>query len=264
VTAKAAITIKNQSEASSIQTDRDDVSVGITIALVTAAAAKASIEAVRHPPSAGAYSAVHIETDLKNVGTAAGKLFAYVKDRDTGSVAGLLTYTDTLPIGSTATLAWDPVMPNKDWHLQIVAGHAATPNDIVDDTSDFDITLETTPYPDIDIYGISYPAYTTRGNTVGLMMQIRNTGSKGCIAYGQWHVLQPPQGADSLTDRRTISLNPGESASLGPWYLTVPDYGIGPYTWKLRAVAGYMLSQPPEPPEPVQTDYYDTDDIPVS
>jgi hypothetical protein len=106
-------------------TDHDDVSKTITIKLsaVVVGKPKASITAVRAPAEAGYGTLIHIEADLKNIGDGAGKLYAYIKDADTNSIVGSKTYTASLDVNGTATLAWDLSMPNKDWNLIVWAGH---------------------------------------------------------------------------------------------------------------------------------------------
>jgi len=126
--------------------------------------------------------------------------------------------------------------------------------DVEDLSQQITIALATAPEPAIKIIGLSYPEYASPGARVGLQIVIHNYGSKGCLAYGKWLELSP--NPRSLTARRQASCDPGETKYLGVDYLTVPNYPVGTQ-WKLRAVAGYLLSQPPEPPEEVQQDYED-------
>jgi len=126
--------------------------------------------------------------------------------------------------------------------------------DVEDISKIITITLSTEPEPDIKIIGLSYPETAHPGTTIGLQIVIHNYGSKSVIAYGRWWELAP--NPRSLTYRRQATCDPGETKYLGVDYLTVPNYPVGTQ-WKLRAVAGYLLSQPPEPPEEVQQDYED-------
>jgi len=102
----------------------DDTTKDITITLSGAVPTpKASIVNISAPPEAGYGSSVHIDVQLKNVGGAAGKLFAYIKDTDTGQVVGTKGYTPSLAVNASGHLIWDLLMPNKDWYLTVTAGH---------------------------------------------------------------------------------------------------------------------------------------------
>ena len=69
---------------------------------------------------------VHIVVELENVGEVASRLWAQIIDKDTGAVpAGgkaLVSFTKIEP-GMRYSFAFTLTMPNKNWNLQIWAGH---------------------------------------------------------------------------------------------------------------------------------------------
>jgi hypothetical protein len=125
--------------------------------------------------------------------------------------------------------------------------------DVDDESKAVTIKRTTAPEALVTIWQVSFPDRTARGQTGDYYITIENKGSKGCEAYAQWVEREPTY--RNLTASTETGLNPGERKTIGPFKITTPNYPKDT-VWKIKAVAGYMLSQPPEPAQPVETDHY--------
>jgi len=85
----------------------------------------AQIGVITAPTEAVANQTITVDVEVKNVGTGPGGLYAYVIDRDTNTVVAQKAYTASLPVSGVAHVAWNLIMPNKNWNLRAIAGHIA-------------------------------------------------------------------------------------------------------------------------------------------
>ena len=82
---------------------------------------RGSVTGVRYPEEEWYGRLVHVEVDVKNVGEAAGKLFAYIMNPYTGETVSPVAYTSVLPVNGSQTLTLDAVHRQEGYRVMV--GH---------------------------------------------------------------------------------------------------------------------------------------------